>query len=184
MKFCSVCASAIETRIPEGDNRERFVCSSCQTIHYQNPNIVAGCIAEWDDKILLCKRAIDPRKGTWTLPAGFMENHETVEQGATRETLEEANARVDNLSLFAMFSIPHISQVYMMFRSNLLDTDYHAGTESLAVELFTEDRIPWDELAFPVIRQTLEEYFRQRRRGEFSLVTGKIEPSGILNSRH
>jgi ADP-ribose pyrophosphatase YjhB (NUDIX family) len=177
MKFCSQCASPVALRIPEGDNRPRFTCDQCGTIHYSNPNIVAGCIAEHEDAIILCQRAIEPRRGLWTLPAGFMENNETVEEGAMRETLEEANAHVDRLQLYAMYSIPHISQVYMMFRSRLLNTDFGPGAESLAVELFREHEIPWDEIAFPVIRETLQRYFEQKRSGAFELLSGTILPS-------
>lgn len=177
MKFCSQCAASVELRIPEGDNRPRFVCDQCGTIHYSNPNIVAGCIAEHEDAIILCKRAIEPRRGLWTLPAGFMENNETVEEGAIRETLEEANAHVDQLQLYAMYSIPHISQVYMMFRARLLNTDFGPGTESLAVELFREHEIPWEEIAFPVIRETLQRYFEHQKTGAFELLSGTILPS-------
>ncbi|HEX5637563.1 MAG TPA: NUDIX hydrolase, partial [Gammaproteobacteria bacterium] len=120
MKFCSSCGASVSHITPEGDNRPRYVCDACATIHYQNPRIIAGCIAEWQDKILLCRRAIEPRHGLWTLPAGFMENRETTLQGAMREAMEEANARVINTSLFCTFSIPHISQVYMMYRGELL----------------------------------------------------------------
>ena len=138
--------------MPEGDNRERAVCSACDTIHYQNPKIVAGALPVWEDRILLCKRAIEPRYGTWTLPAGFMENGETVEQGARRETHEEARAELQELSLYTMLSIPHISQVYIMFRGQLMAEDaFSPGDESLETTLFAEHEIPWDEIAFPVI---------------------------------
>ncbi len=162
MKFCSSCGATVSICIPEGDNRERFVCASCQTIHYQNPKIVAGCIPEWDDKVLLCKRAIEPRYGLWTLPAGFMENGESTEQAAIRETMEEAGAVVDIESLYSLFSIPDISQVYMLFRGKLVDGRFAAGSESLECRLFTEQEIPWDELAFPVVKETLQRYFRDR----------------------
>jgi len=176
MKFCSQCGSTVELRIPEGDNLPRFVCSQCTTIHYQNPKIVAGCIPEWQDKILLCKRAIEPQYGYWTLPAGFMENNETTPNAAQRETQEEANANVEIISLYAMFDIPHISQVYLMFRARLLDLEFAPGEESLEVDLFTEDQIPWDELAFPVINETLKYYCQDRQRNQFELRHGKIPP--------
>lgn len=176
MKFCSQCGSTVELRIPEGDNLPRFVCSQCTTIHYQNPKIVAGCIPEWQDKILLCKRAIEPQRGYWTLPAGFMENNETTPNAAQRETQEEANANVEIISLYAMFDIPHISQVYLMFRARLLDLEFAPGEESLEVDLFTEDQIPWDELAFPVINETLKYYYQDRQRNQFELRHGKIPP--------
>ncbi len=175
MNYCSHCGSAhLVHKIPEGDNSLRFVCDDCHTIHYQNPKVVVGCLPEWEDKILLCKRAIEPRYGLWTLPAGFMENNETVEQGAARETWEEAQARLENLSLYSLFSLPHISQVYMIFRAKLCDLTYAAGVESLDVRLFGEDEIPWDELAFPVIHKTLTHYFEDRASGQFPLHVGEL----------
>ena len=149
-------------RIPEGDSRERFVCIQCQAIHYQNPKIVAGCIPEWEDQILLCRRAIEPRYGLWTLPAGFMENGESTEQAAMRETREEACAQVKIDSLYSLFSIPHINQVYMLFRGMLLDGKFAPGEETLECKLFHESEIPWDELAFPVVKETLIRYYRDR----------------------
>ena len=132
MKFCSSCGSASITQsIPEGDNRLRFVCSSCEEIFYHNPKIVVGCIAEWQDKILMCKRAIEPRYGKWTLPAGFMENEETVHAAAARETQEEATAEVANMSLYTMYNLPHISQVYVIFRADLVAGKASPGIESL-----------------------------------------------------
>lgn len=174
MKYCSVCASPVELRIPEGDNLPRFVCDQCNTIHYQNPNIVAGCIPEWDGKLLLCRRAIEPRHGFWTLPAGYMENNETTIEAARRETVEEAGANVEVSDLFAVINLPHINQVYMMFRARLHKPEYSAGTESLEVKLFEEDEIPWDELAFPVIEQTLKRYYSDLARGEFQLHVGDL----------
>ena len=158
MKHCQNCGSLVNLVVPEGDNRHRHVCASCGDIHYQNPKIVTGCIPEWQDKILLCKRGIEQRYGLWTLPAGFMENNETVAEGAARETMEEANARADELTLFGIFSMPYISQVYMMFHGELV-SDISPGPESLEVGLFTRAQIPWDQLAFPVITHSLELYF-------------------------
>ncbi|HJL60867.1 MAG TPA: NUDIX hydrolase [Pseudomonadales bacterium] len=173
MKFCSDCGSNITHIIPDGDNRPRFVCDSCNKIHYQNPRIIAGCLPLYldssEEKVLLCKRAIDPRKGLWTLPAGFLENGETVADGALRETREEANANAEIDSLYTVFSLPHISQAYMFFRARLLDLDFSAGHESLDVQLFAESEIPWDELAFPVITQTLEHYFEDRKVQQFGV---------------
>jgi ADP-ribose pyrophosphatase YjhB (NUDIX family) len=162
MKFCSQCGSAVTQRIPEGDNRLRFVCSQCETIHYQNPNIVAGCLPVWGDQVLLCRRAIEPRRGYWTLPAGFMENGETLEQAACRETDEEACARVSELSLYTLFDLPHISQVHVFFRAQLADLAFSAGEESLEVRLFAQNEIPWAELAFPTVGRTLEYFFADR----------------------
>jgi ADP-ribose pyrophosphatase YjhB (NUDIX family) len=164
----------VDLRIPAGDNRPRFICSSCNTIHYQNPKIVTGCIPQWEDRVLLCKRAIEPRFGLWTLPAGFLENGETTHQGAARETLEEANARVSIEGLFSLFNLPHIDQVYMIFRGRLLDLEFGAGEESLEVALFPESQIPWDRIAFPVIQQTLQLYFRDRKAGAFQVHSGDM----------
>jgi ADP-ribose pyrophosphatase YjhB (NUDIX family) len=174
MNFCSHCGGRVSFHIPDGDTLPRYVCESCQTVHYLNPKIVVGCIPEWEGRILLCRRAIEPRYGLWTLPAGFMENGETATAGAARETLEEANARVEIGELYTFLSLPHISQVYVMFRAKLLDLDFSAGTESLEVRLVGEDDVPWDHLAFRTIQFTLEHYFADRRAGSFSVHTGVI----------
>jgi len=165
----------VELRIPEGDTLPRYVCTVCRIIHYENPKIVVGCIPEWEDRILLCRRAIEPRHGLWTLPAGFMENAETLAQGAERETLEEANARVEMGELYSIYSLPHINQVHVLFRARLLDLDFSPGIESLDVKLFREAEIPWDTLAFRVIREPLNRYFEERRRGEVGFHMGTIE---------
>ena len=149
MKFCSQCGAGVRVGIPGGDNRERHICDNCGTIHYHNPKIVAGCIPSWKGKVLLCRRAIEPRHGLWTVPAGFMENGETTYQGAARETLEEANARVDVQGLYLTVNLPRINQVYLLFRARLLDLDFSAGEESLEVALFAPEQVPWKELAFP-----------------------------------
>ena len=159
MKFCSTCGQAVQKRIPPGDNRERFVCVACDAIHYQNPRIIAGCVPTWDDKVLLCRRSIEPRKGYWTLPCGFLENGETVEQGAARETLEEAEAPVTMGALFCVYSIPHINQVYMVFSAELRTADgFGAGEETLEARLFSPEEIPWDEIAFSAVKFALERY--------------------------
>lgn len=165
MNYCSHCGQPVEQCIPEGDNLPRHVCTVCRTIHYENPKIVAACIGEWEDRILLCRRAIEPRHGLWTLPAGFMENRESTREAALRETWEEARARVDIQSLYAVYSIPHISQVYMVFRGPLIEPAYEAGPESLEVELFREQDIPWETLAFTVMEKTLRQYFADRDQG-------------------
>lgn len=175
MRYCSNCGTQVELRIPEGDNLPRHVCIACGVIHYQNPKIVVGCIPEWEDKILLCRRAIEPRHGLWTVPSGFMENAETLGQGAERETLEEANARVRMGNLYAIYSLPHINQVHVLFRAQLLDLDFKPGMESLDVRLFSEEEIPWDKLAFRVIREPLKRYFEERRQGEPGFHMGTIE---------
>jgi ADP-ribose pyrophosphatase YjhB (NUDIX family) len=174
MNYCSQCGAEVGVRVPEGDNRPRHVCGACGTIHYQNPKVVVGCIPEWGDQILLCRRAIEPRYGLWTLPAGFMERGETTHDGAARETLEEAHARVEVLDLYTLFSLPHIDQVYMLFRSRLLDLGFGPGTESLEVRLFDEAEIPWREIAFPVVKETLKLYFADRGTGHFPPRFGDI----------
>ena len=174
MKFCNQCGAAVAQRIPAGDTRPRFVCGECETIHYENPKIVAGCIPEWQDKVLLCRRAIEPRHGLWTLPAGFMENDETTVEAAARETLEEAQARVEISGLYALFNLPHINQVYVMFRARLLDLNFGPGSESLEVALFDEREIPWNQLAFAVVRETLQLYYADRKQGVFGQYLGDI----------
>jgi ADP-ribose pyrophosphatase YjhB (NUDIX family) len=176
VKFCSACGSPrIDTRIPEGDTLPRLVCADCATIHYQNPKIVVGCLPEWEDRVLLCKRAIEPRYGLWTLPAGFLENGETLVRGAVRETLEEARARVEPGELYTVISLPQINQVYMMFRARLLDVDFAPGAESLDVCLFEESEVPWEMLAFRTIGRTLRNFFLDRRLDAFSLHVSAIE---------
>lgn len=174
MNFCNQCGAAVELMVPDDDNRPRHVCGDCETIHYLNPKIVAGCIPVWENKVLLCKRAIEPRHGYWTLPAGFMEMGETTAEAAMRETLEEANARVELKELYALMNLPHVDQVYMMFRSNLLDLDFSPGIESLEVKLFEESEIPWDELAFTTIKQTLKFFFQDQQRNVFEFRMGDI----------
>ncbi|HXH03167.1 MAG TPA: NUDIX hydrolase [Candidatus Competibacteraceae bacterium] len=174
MKFCSQCGAPVSLRIPPGDTLPRHVCDCCHTIHYQNPKIVAGCIPEWQGRILLCRRAIQPRYGLWTLPAGFMENGESTRQAAAREALEEANAVVDELTLYGVYHLTHIDQVYMMFRGRLREGRASAGAESLEVRLFTPDEIPWGELAFSVVEETLHRYLEERASGVFRLHMGDI----------
>lgn len=176
MNYCNHCGGPVTERIPEGDNRLRFICTNCHAIHYQNPRIVAGSLPVWKDRVLLCRRAIEPRRGYWTLPAGFMENGETMAQAAERETLEEANARVHGLTLYTLFDLPHINQVYMFFRAELVDTDYSPGIESLDVRLFDEADIPWSELAFPTVGRTLEYFFADRARCEFPVRNEPVAP--------
>ena len=175
MKYCCHCRAELVYAIPEGDDRRRHVCQACNTVHYQNPRIVAGCLPVWGEQILLCRRAIQPRLGCWTLPAGFMELGETTTQAGIRETWEEANARVEIEALYAVFNLPEVDQVYMMFRSRLLDLDFSPGRESLEVKLFTEDLIPWENIAFMTISETLRLYFSDRDNGgRFDLHSGDI----------
>ncbi len=182
MKFCSECASPVSLSIPAGDNRPRYVCSNCGTIHYQNPKMVLGSIPVWERdgqlQVLLCKRAIEPRYGYWTLPAGFMENNETTGQAAIRETQEEAGANIKLGNLFSLLNVAHVHQVHMFYLAELLDLDFAPGEESLEVQLFAEQDIPWDELAFPTIRTTLELFFADRVKiregGSYSVHTQDI----------
>lgn len=178
MRYCSNCGATVQRKVPPGDNRLRHVCEACGAIYYHNPKIVAGCIAEWGDRLLLCRRAIEPRYGLWTLPAGFMENEETALEAAVRETLEEANTRVEVTGLFALFNLPHVNQVYMMFRSRVLDLGETPGSESLEIGLFTEENTPWDQLAFATILHTLRFYFEDRKKGVFGFHMGDIVKQG------
>ena len=174
MKFCPDCGAPTKTRIPEGDSRPRAVCTACHAIHYINPKMVLGTIPVWDDRVVLCRRAIEPRYGLWTLPAGFMEIGESTAKGAMRETLEEAGARVTLGPLFSVFDIPHVDQVHLFYVAQLNDLDIAAGEESLEVKLFREDEIPWHQLAFRTVTATLRFYFHDRRRGKLSVHTGDI----------
>ena len=167
MNFCIKCGASVSMIVPDGDTRERAVCDNCGHIHYVNPRIVTGCLPVHKDQVLLCKRAIEPRYGFWTLPAGYLENGETVAEGAARETMEEANANVTGLELYTVFSLPHISQIYMFFLSELNKPEFSSGEESLEVKLFSEDEIPWESLSFPVVTQTLEFFFEDRKTGDF-----------------
>lgn len=175
MKFCSECAAPLSLLIPQGDNRPRFVCSACDTIHYQNPRVVTGCLVTAGRQVLLCRRAIEPRLGFWTIPAGFMENGETMREGALRETWEEAAAKVDQVALYRLFDIPHIHQVYVFFRGEL-DGAYGVGPESLEVRLFDEEEIPWSELAFPIVTDVLSDYFQDRVGGDYPVRVSKPSP--------
>jgi len=169
MNYCSACGKPVIQKVPPGDNLPRFVCETCQAIHYHNPKIVAGCIPEWEDQILLCRRAIEPRSGLWTYPAGFMELGEGTEQAAMRETLEEAQAQVTITRLHSVLSLPRIGQVYMTFIGRLQTKQFSAGFESLDVRLFSRHAIPWEEIAFPVVEAALRHYVEDVARGTFQL---------------
>lgn len=178
MKYCSECGATVELRKVPDDNRERHICTACAVIHYQNPKLIVGAIPVWEDgRILLCRRAIEPRHGLWTLPAGFMENGETTPEGAARETLEEANAQVEIGDLYTLYNIPHINQVQLLFRARLLNLDFSPGVESLEVALFEERDIPWDTLAFKAVTLTLQHFFADRQTGNFPLHTADLPPS-------
>ena len=175
MKFCPACGQPVEFKVPDGDHLPRAVCTACGTIHYENPRIIAGCVIEVDGKILMCKRAIEPRHGLWTLPAGFLENGESLPAGGMRETLEEAHARVEIDALYTVISLPQINQIYMMFRARLLDLDFGPGPESLDVRLFDEADIPWESLAFRTITRTLRNWLLDRKQGAFPLRLSTLE---------
>ncbi len=179
MKYCPECGAPVELRMPQDDHRERHICTVCATIHYHNPKLIVGAIPEWEDgRILLCRRAIEPRHGLWTLPAGFMENDETTAQAAARETLEEANARVLIGDLYSMHNLPYINQVHLLFRARLLDLDFSPGVESLEVALFAEEDIPWDTLAFRPVKYTLQHFFAERKNGEFKFFNADLSAPG------
>lgn len=169
MNYCSNCGQPVSIKVPAGDNRPRYVCAACDTIHYQNPLLVVGAVPVWEDRILLCRRAIEPRLGYWTLPAGFMENDETLQEGAARETREEALADIEVGALFAAINVVHVNQVHVMFLARMRSPAFGPGEESLECQLLTEDQIPWQEIAFPSVRYTLERFFDDRRKGDFSL---------------
>lgn len=175
MNFCSKCGTKDPAfEIPPGDNRPRFVCRNCDMIHYSNPRIITGCLPIWEDKVLLCKRAIEPRLGFWNVASGFMENGETVEEGAKREVLEEAEAEVEIIGVHSIYSIPRISQVYIHYLGNLIDGKFGVGEESLESQLFTESEIPWIEMAFPSSTFTLRKYFEDRKKGERNVHLGEF----------
>ena len=167
MNYCSHCGNPVAHRIPAGDNRPRYICDHCDTIHYQNPRIVAGTVPIWNNRVLLCRRAIEPRKGYWTLPAGFMENSETTLEAAVRETLEEALAPVEVDGIYTILHVPHIDQVHIFLRATMINGEFGVGEESLESRLFDLDEIPWAELAFPTIRDTLELFVADIESGTF-----------------
>lgn len=170
IKHCRNCGTAVTYRIPDdGDNRERAVCPACSTIHYENPLNVVGTVPHWGDKVLLCKRNIEPRKGKWTLPAGFLELNETASQGAARETDEEAGAQIELEGLYTIISVPRVGQVHLFYRARLLSDQFDPGTETMEARLYAEDEIPWDEIAFRTVKETLERYFADRRAGRFQV---------------
>ncbi len=175
MKYCSTCgADSIALEVPRGDNRTRYACKACGEIHYQNPRVICGTLPVWGEKVLLCKRAIEPRYGKWTLPAGFMENGETVEAGALRETHEEAVATVLAPQLLSVISVPAINQVHVMFWGALPEAKFSVTSESLEVQLFAEHEIPWSEIAFGTVKLTLEHYFACRKTGQFPVRVADI----------
>jgi len=172
MNYCSQCGNKVSLSIIPGDTVKRFYCPGCETVHYQNPKMVVGCIAEREGKILLCKRAIEPRIGKWGIPAGYMENGETVEAGAVRETFEESGAVVADLSLHCIYNLPHVNQVYIYFKGSLVSWDFEPNSETSEAGLFAEDEIPWDELAFTSNRFALEKYFSNEKSEHQNVFSG------------
>jgi len=175
MKFCSHCGQRVSLRVPPGDHLPRFVCDACGTIHYQNPRLIAGCVPEWEGKILICRRAIEPRLGYWTIPAGFMENGETLMAAAAREAVEEALAAVDVGSLLAIVHVTHAHQVHVMFRARLTRPQFGVGSESLEVMLVEERDIPWRDIAFPSVDFALRRYFEDRAAGHERVHITEVE---------
>ncbi len=170
IKHCKDCGTAVIYRIPDdGDTKQRAICTACHTVHYENPLNVVGTIPYWGEQILLCKRNIEPRWGKWTLPAGFMELNETVAEGAARETVEESGAQFELQGLFSLVNVARVGQVHLFYRARLLSEIFDPGHETLEARLFTEDEIPWDEIAFKTVKETLERYFEDRRTGNFSI---------------
>ena len=167
LHHCTNCGTRIDRKVPPGDERERAICPHCGGIHYENPKLVVGCIPVYEDRILLCKRAIEPRYGYWTLPAGFMENGETTAEGAARETHEEAGAAVSDLEAFSMLDVPYVHQVHVFYRAQLASPNFSPGAESLDAQLFTEAEIPWKELSFRTVIETLKLFFADRKAGKF-----------------
>ena len=182
MNFCSQCGGPLSLTVPPGDDRPRHVCPACGMVHYQNPKLVVGCVPVWEDRILMCRRNIEPRKGYWTLPAGFLENGETAADGAQRETMEETGVRVVDLAPYLMVDIVHIRQIYLMFRSRLVSPNFHHTRESSEVRLMDQADIPWDEIAFKVVDKTLRRFLEDRSAGRFPFRIDRIEkPDRIKN---
>ncbi len=187
LKHCRACGTAVVYRLPDdGDTRQRAVCPACGTVHYQNPLNVVGTVPIWDEgngkgddygdcKVLLCKRSIEPRRGKWTLPAGFMELSETTAEGAARETVEEAGAQFEMQELFTLLNVVRVGQVHLFYRARLLSTSFDPGHETMQARLFTEAEIPWDEIAFKTVKETLQFYFADRKAGRFGFHTLDIE---------
>lgn len=180
INFCHCCGAPMEEKIPLDDDHLRAVCTQCPHVHYENPKMVVGCIPVFQDQILLCQRNIEPRKGKWTLPAGYLENQETVQEGALRETLEETRARVRIMGPYRLFNIVFVDQIYLMFRAELTTQEFGPTSESIQVRLFKEAEIPWDDIAFEVIRQTLMDFFQDRNQGAYPF---KIKDLTLQNLR-
>jgi ADP-ribose pyrophosphatase YjhB (NUDIX family) len=172
IRHCRQCGEAVTYRLPDdGDTKERAICQACSTVHYENPLNVVGTVPHWGDKVLLCKRNIEPRWGKWTLPAGFMELNETTAEGAARETQEEAGAHFEMQGLFTLLNVARVGQVHLFYRARLTSESFDPGFETIEARLFSEEEIPWDEIAFRTVKETLEHYFADRRAGSFGIHT-------------
>ncbi|WP_128000145.1 NUDIX hydrolase [Piscinibacter defluvii] len=169
IKHCRTCGAPTRYLVPEGDNRERATCSACGTIHYENPTNIVGTVPVWGEQVLLCRRNIEPRYGLWTLPAGFMELGETTAEGALRETVEEAGANIELQELFSVMNVVKVGQVHLYYRARLRDTRFEPGPETIEARLFDEAEVPWEDLAFRTVKETLRCFFEDRRRGQFGL---------------
>ncbi|MGD9833693.1 MAG: NUDIX hydrolase [Piscinibacter sp.] len=169
IKHCRACGAPAQYTVPADDNRERATCTVCCTIHYENPLNVVGTVPAWDDQVLLCRRNIEPRYGFWTLPAGFMELGETTAEGALRETVEEAGAKVEMQALFTVLNVARVGQVHFFYRARLLDTAFDPGPETIEARLFREHEVPWEEIAFRTVKETLHRWFDDRRKGQFGI---------------
>lgn len=176
MKFCSHCGHPVERRTPPGDHLPRYVCPQCERIHYQNPKVIAGCIPAWGNKVILCRRAIEPRLGYWTFPAGYLELGETSAEGAAREALEETAVEVEVGDLLAVINVPHISQIYMVHYGQARSIDHHATLESSETALVSEAEIPWKQIAFPTIYLGLKFYFDDRKTGRKTVHSMDVHP--------
>ena len=175
IKHCKNCGAAVVYRLPDdGDTKQRAVCPACHTVHYENPLNVVGTVPHFGDRVLLCKRNIEPRFGKWTLPAGFMELDETLAEGAARETVDEAGAQFEMQSLFSILNVARVGQVHMFYRARLTSDQFDPGTETIEARLFLESEIPWSEIAFRTVKETLERYFADQRAGAFSIHTVDI----------
>jgi ADP-ribose pyrophosphatase YjhB (NUDIX family) len=174
IKHCRVCGNPTEYRVPAEDNRDRAICTVCGEIHYENPINVVGTVPYWGDQVLLCRRNIEPRRGLWTLPAGFLELGESTAAGAQRETDEEAGAHIELQGLFTVLNVVRAGQLHLYYLARLQDTVFAPGPETIEAQLFREDEIPWDEIAFRTVRETLQHYFADRRRGEFGVHAGDV----------
>lgn len=185
IKYCYICGAATCLSVPKDDAHQRIVCPSCGNVHYENPKVVVGTIPVLGDKILMCRRDIEPRKGKWTLPAGYLENNETVQEGAMRETLEETKANVRVINPYRMFNIVFVKQIYLMFRAELRNTHFGKTSESSEVRLFWEEEIPWPEIAFEVIRQTLEDFCKDRQSETYEFMIKDLEfPTETFKMSH